>query len=326
MDLALVPFPKLSDYNFFVGELKNLEPVYGVLPFKPTSELFTDYAEKKRFIWMPKDTKATYNTDHDILELPVGAALIKNFYYKNVLPFNTTQIIETRLLIHQQTGWILADYVWNAEQTEAFLDNQGSTLPISWVAEDNTTQSINYVIPGSNACISCHSNNLDNFPIGIKPQNLNSMYTYADGAKNQLSKLVEFGYLEDNLPANITSVVDYNDTTKSLDLRVRSYFDINCAHCHEDGGSASYVEALRLPFYLTSDPVNMGVCVGTQSQPPGIPHGYIVAPNNVGNSVLYYEMNTNNTFWRMPRLGRTVIHTQGNALVEQWINSLPACE
>ena len=36
---------------------------------------------KKRFIWLPNGTKATYNGDDEILELPVGAALIKTFYY-----------------------------------------------------------------------------------------------------------------------------------------------------------------------------------------------------------------------------------------------------
>jgi hypothetical protein len=33
---------------------------------------------------MPVGTKATYNGDGNILELPVGAVLIKTFYYDNV--------------------------------------------------------------------------------------------------------------------------------------------------------------------------------------------------------------------------------------------------
>jgi hypothetical protein len=50
---------------------------------------------------MPKGTKATYNGDTKVLELPVGAVFIKTFYYDNVLPNNTTRIIETRLMIQK---------------------------------------------------------------------------------------------------------------------------------------------------------------------------------------------------------------------------------
>lgn len=73
MDLTQVPFVKLSDYNFFQGELKNQEPVLGVIPYKPESELFTDYAEKKRFVWMPIGSKATYVNDFSVLELRLEA-------------------------------------------------------------------------------------------------------------------------------------------------------------------------------------------------------------------------------------------------------------
>ncbi len=49
MDLTAVPHPKLSDYKFFDGPLKDLQPSYKVLPYKPASDLFSDYAYKSRF-------------------------------------------------------------------------------------------------------------------------------------------------------------------------------------------------------------------------------------------------------------------------------------
>ena len=39
-DLSQVPYAKLSDYRFFEGELKNLTPSIGVLPYQPSSEFF----------------------------------------------------------------------------------------------------------------------------------------------------------------------------------------------------------------------------------------------------------------------------------------------
>lgn len=326
LNLENVPYPKLSDYKFFQGNIKDQKPSYGVIPYKPTSELFTDYAKKSRFIWLPANAKATYISDFENLDLPVGSALIKNFYYNNFQPSNVAKIIETRVMIHKSNGWIFAEYVWNEEQTEAFLQNQGSTIPVSWKDDSNVIHTIDYQIPTPIQCLTCHSNNQQALPIGTKPQNLNSNFSYPEGTKNQLQKLIDFGYLENNLPANIVSVVDYNDVSKSLDLRVRSYFDINCAHCHQEGGNANYVNQLRFAFNQTEVPSKMGVCVSALTQIPGVPRGKIVNPGNIAESYLYFSMNTNLTFNRMPRLGRTIIHQEGIQLVEQWINSLPACE
>ena len=273
---------------------------------------------------MPNGTKATYSEDAEVLNLPVGSALIKTFYYNNVQPSNTTKIVETRVMIRKETGWIFAEYVWNNEQTDATLQTQGSTVSISWLDQNSTPQSIDYKTPSSNDCKMCHDNNGVSRPIGIKPQNLNNTFNYTSGAKNQLTKWVEFGYLENNLPATIVSTVDYKDTSKSLDLRVRSYFDINCAHCHQDGGNADYV-TIRMAFNQTTNSTKMGVCVGPALQIPGINHGLIVSPTNTSESTLLYMMSTNTPNFKMPRIGRTIAHQEGIQLVTEWINSLPAC-
>jgi uncharacterized repeat protein (TIGR03806 family) len=322
VDLTQVPYPKLSDYHFFDGELKNLTPSKGVVPYKPISELFTDYAEKKRFIWLPSDTKASYNSDEAILNLPIGAAIIKLFYYNNVQPNNDTKIIETRVMIKKTTGWIFAEYIWNSEQTDAFLTTQSTTREISW-KRNNFIRTINYKTPSISDCNRCHGEivTLNKYPIGIKPQNLNSSFNYSDGIKNQLEKLIEVGYLDNNLPPTITTVVDYNDVTKSLNLRVRSYFDANCSHCHIDGGEADHQD-LRFAFNQTIDPLKMGVGLSAEHFVPSY-NGRIVQPNSISQSILHYRVNTNtDTFYIMPPLGRSVTHTEGVQLIEDWINSL----
>lgn len=314
------PHPKLSDYNFFKGDIKLQNPSDELLPFAPLSTLFTDYAEKKRFVYIPKNAKATYVADDESLNLPIGAALVKTFYYDAVLPSNTTRIIETRLMIRKSTGWTFAEYVWNDEQTEAYLQMDGSTTAVSF-KHNGVTQNINYEIPSEAQCATCHNSGDQPLPIGIKPQNLNNLYTFADGSKNQLTKWIEKGFLASNLPANINSVVDYNDTSKDLNLRARSYFDINCAHCHHQDGSAYYVD-LRFAFNQSSDFSNLGVNQAAGIPVPGVSHGLIVSPNNAPESSLYYMMGTNNPVVKMPRLGRTIVHQEGLALVEAWINSL----
>ena len=324
-DLTQVPYPKLSDYHFFDGVLKNLQPSQGVLPYKPASELFTDYALKKRFVWMPKNTKATYVSDHSILNLPTGSVLIKVFYYTNVQPNNTTKIIETRLMIKKETGWIFAEYIWNANQTDALLTHQSTTRTINWKDENNTIQTVEYRTPEADyECNRCHStvNTTNTFPIGIKPQNLNFNYSYTNGNKNQLTQWIDVGYLENNLPNNIVSIVDYKDTSHSLNNRVRSYFDANCAHCHVAGGEAGHMN-LRFSFNETNNPSKMGVNRIAAHYLQGYDTNLIIKPGDFNQSILHYRISTeNDILYIMPPLGRTKKHIEGVNLIEDWIISL----
>lgn len=325
VDLTQVPYPKLSDYKFFVGEIKNQLPSYGVLPYKPASSLFTDYAQKARFVWMPNGTTATYNGDENNLELPVGAVLIKNFYYHNVQPTNETRIIETRLMIRKNEGWIFAEYVWNDEQTDAFLQTGGSFTSVTWLNENGVSQTVsNYRIPSEIECLTCHKQVSTPVPIGIKPQNLNTIYAYQNGLQNQLAKWVEMGYLSSTgLPNSITSVVDYSDSSQPLHLRVRSYLDINCAHCHSDLGQCSYRD-LRLSFVDTTTPSNLGICLPSIQPIEGSTS--IVEPGNHERSAMYLMLNTVEGNAMMPLIGRSVIHQEGVELIQQWINSLEGCQ
>lgn len=341
VNLSTVPYPKLSDYHFFVGDMKNQVPESDVLPYEPASYLFTDYAHKKRFVWIPKGMKATYDGDGNVLQLPIGSAIIKTFYYEKVQPLNTTKIIETRLMIRKADGWIFAEYVWNNDQTEAYLDMNGSNVSIDYKDENNILQSVpNYRIPNVVQCIICHKskqmvNNVEvdtYIPIGIKPQNLNFDYNYGNETKNQLTKWIEKGILQNNfsMPSEANTAIDYKDASKPLEKRVRSYLDINCAHCHQDNRHCDY-RPMRFSFTESGDiqngRANLGICVDTQDMqdfPPAL--SKIISPGNVNRSMLYYRLNTTNENFRMPLHGRTVIHTEGVNLLQQWINTLQPCQ
>ena len=227
-DMDAVPYQTLSEYNFFEGALSELNPVYGVLPYDLINPLFSDYAKKKRFIWMPSDVKAAYVNDFNVLDFPLGTILIKNFYYNNVLPNNERVIIETRLMINKPEGWVFANYVWNEEQTEATFDLNGSFKSFEWT-DNGTTRSVNYRIPAGPECHTCHKIGEVPIPIGPKPQNLNRLMNFDEGAKNQLDKLVEFGYLENNLPQNIYTMPAWDDESEKA--RVDEAVCVGCGIC-----------------------------------------------------------------------------------------------
>jgi uncharacterized repeat protein (TIGR03806 family) len=319
LDLSAVPYPKLSDYKFFIGEMKNLEPAYKVLPYDLNSSLFSDYALKKRFVWMPEGVQATYSSDGEILNFPTGTILIKNFYYDDVAPDNSTKIIETRLMIKRADKWIFATYVWNDEQTEAFLDMAGSDIRVTANINGEPTL-IKYRIPSEVECATCHKLNDNALPIGPKPQNLFKNYQYADGVQNQLEKWKKEGYLGGQVPTGVTATIDWADTTKPLSLRARSYLDINCAHCHRPGTSCGDMP-MNLAFNQTEIPANFGMCVEPHEFVTG-DQQYIIDGQDVENSLLYFRVSTVDKSEMMPNIGRSVIHNEGVILIEEWINSM----
>lgn len=323
-DIEAVPYQTLSEYNFFNGELKDLEPVYGVLPYDMITPLFSEYAKKKRFVWMPENVSASYVSDHDIIDFPLGTILIKNFYYDNILPNNTTKIIETRLQIRKEEGWVFANYVWNEEQTEASFDLSGSYQSINFIA-NGEPKSVNYQVPAASQCLTCHkTDNAEPMPIGVKPNSLNKAIAYANETKNQLQKWVEIGYLSDNVPESIATVVNWEDESEPLELRARSYLDINCAHCHADNRHCDY-RPVRFAYNETEDLVNTGVCVDADDVfDPALTK--IIEPGNSERSILSFRIKSVEQSTRMPLLARTIQHKEGIQLIDAWINSLTNCD
>lgn len=320
-DPAQVPYETLSEYNFFTGsDMAAHSPEEGVVPYDVITPLFADYAHKMRFVWMPDSVHATYQADDALLDFPENTVFLKTFYYDNVQPGNVRQILETRMLFKRNGEWEVAEYIWNDEQTEAHLDFNGKNVPIEWMNEDNELQSVTFRIPAEPECKTCHKTYGNTTPIGPKPQHLNKDYDYADGVKNQLAKWEEVGYLQEGYPLDITSVVPWDDETQDLAERFRSYMDMNCAHCHTEGGHCDY-RPIRLAYSENADLVNQGVCV-TADEWIGDSYTYIISAGDHQKSIMYVRMEATQEDIRMPLMGRTVKHEEGLELVREYIESL----
>lgn len=315
-----VPYDSLSAYNFYEGELANLDPVYGVIPYDVITPLFADYAHKKRFVWMPDNVSATYDGDDKLLEFPESAVLLKSFYYDNVQPDGVTKILETRMLFKRNGEWEFAEYVWNEEQTEAYLDYAGSSVPVEWMDENNELKSVNFQIPSESQCRTCHKSFGNPIPIGPKPQHLDKDYEYEEGVKNQLAKWEEFGYITDGYPLSIVATVPWDDETQDLSERFRSYMDMNCAHCHAEGGHCDY-RPMRLDYTENEDLIDQGVCIEAE-QFIGESFTYIISAGDPNKSVMHERMVSVEENVRMPLMGRTLQHVEGVELIKEYINSL----
>ena len=78
--LADTPPKLLSEYGFFINT-KDQITVPGVLPYELITSLFSDYAEKHRFLYVPKGKIAAYQ-ENSVFGFPVGSVLIKTFSYE----------------------------------------------------------------------------------------------------------------------------------------------------------------------------------------------------------------------------------------------------
>jgi uncharacterized repeat protein (TIGR03806 family) len=317
-------FDKLSEYHFFKGKMVALDGNEGVLPYDLITPLFTDYAEKSRFVWMPEGTAATYSKD-EVLDLPIGGVLIKNFYYdhdKTNLS-KGKRIIETRLLVRRADKWDALTYVWNDEQTEAFLEVAGDVKKVDWINEQGIAQTVNYVIPNKNQCKGCHDFKGELMPIGPKVRNLNKDYLYPEGSQNQLDKWASIGYLTGyNKSEEHGKVATWNDPSSgALADRALAYLEVNCGHCHRKEGPAG-VSGLSLMTYETN-PLSQGICKSPISAGAGTGgNSYDIVPGQPDKSILVYRMEINDPGARMPEIGRSIVHTEGVALIREWISAM----
>ncbi len=77
--LAKKPPKLLSEFGFF-DDLRAQKPAAGVVPFRLNTPLFSDNAQKFRFVHVPEGKAARYD-DTEAFEFPVGTALIKTFAF-----------------------------------------------------------------------------------------------------------------------------------------------------------------------------------------------------------------------------------------------------
>ena len=198
------PFGRLSQYALFAGDPKAQQPADGVIPYELNSALFSDYAEKYRFVKLPQGTHATYSREGPFV-FPVGTIIAKTFAFPHDArdPSRGRRLIETRILKHEPEGWVGLPYVWNKDQTEATLDVAGDMVDVSWIHTDGRPRTNNYIIPNANQCKGCHKSGENMVPIGPKARHLNRDYPYRDGTENQLAHWSRAGILAGALPESI---------------------------------------------------------------------------------------------------------------------------
>jgi uncharacterized repeat protein (TIGR03806 family) len=314
----------LSEYGFFEGNINEQRPAADVVPYALNAPLFSDYAQKLRFIRLPKGVAVDYNPD-SVLQFPVGTAIVKTFFYANDLRNEKKgrRLIETRLLLHEENGWVALPYVWNDAQTDATLEFAGGDATVVWTNEKGSKRELAYVIPNKNQCRGCHERGEVMTPIGPSARQLNGDFKYVEGVENQLinwkKRLILRGPLDDF--SNAPKAVNYSDAAAKLDDRARAYLDINCGHCHNSKGQAM-TSGLHLDWKTTDS-----TALGFLKTPVAAGKGsgnlkFDIVKGKPSESILVYRMRSTDAGEMMPELSRKLVHTEGVELIKEWIKSL----
>jgi uncharacterized repeat protein (TIGR03806 family) len=321
---ATAPKENLSEYGFFKGNIAEQSPVDGVIPYRLNTPLFSDYAEKLRFLKIPTGLTVAYN-DKDVLDFPVGTTIIKTFYYPNDFRdvSKGRRLMETRLLVHEEKGWKALEYVWNDEQTDAVLEVAGDSKEVTYTYLDGKVKKQQYSIPNLNQCKGCHNREEVMTPIGPSVRQLNGDLNYGEVSENQLVHLKSIGILT-GMPElkDCPKIAVWNKPeTGNLEDRARAWLDINCAHCHNPKGPAM-TSGLNLSVHETNP-----TAMGFDKSPVAAGRGsgnrlYDIVKGKPEESILVYRIESTDSGIMMPEVGRKVTHKEGLELVSNWIKSL----
>lgn len=294
----------LSAFGFFDGGPD--KPSSRLIPYSLHTPLFSDYAAKQRFIYLPAGAKPTVDADGK-LQFPVGSALIKSFGY----PRNdgALNVLETRLLLRRADGWVALPYVWRADHSDADLRVGGTRIPVSFRTPSGNSMQISYAVPNKNQCKQCHSSHGAIMPIGPVAQNL--VFPRTGDKKAILGNLA------------VNAETAWDDLKAPVSARASAYLRVNCGHCHSPGGSASN-SGLFFDKPMT-DPAHYGI--GKRPVAAGRGSGddnFVIEPGHPERSILIYRMKSTDPGIAMPELGRSTVHEEGVALLEKWISGLSA--
>jgi hypothetical protein len=278
------------------------------LLFEPTYRLWSDGADKRRWVRLPPGTRID-SGDMDHWVLPIGTKLWKEFSRGGTL-------LETRLVERYGDGaddYWMGSFVWNAAQTEA-------TFAIDGAQDVNGTT---HDAPPQELCGSCHRGDVGRV-LGFSAL---QMSRPADGERvgPTLADLQARDLLSAPPAAGEPPYAVPGDVTTATAL---GYLHANCGHCHNENGTAW--PDTQMVMRLATGEHDAATCglvqslVGRRLQYwQGGAITLRVAPGAPDESAVVARMSVRTPKVQMPPLATEVVDPEGLALLRAWITALP---
>jgi uncharacterized repeat protein (TIGR03806 family) len=313
------PFPPLLSGTGLLLDARRGTWAPGLVPFQVNAPLWSDHARKTRFFTVPDGTTLGFHPV-EAWTLPVGSVVVKHFemLMDETMP-GSLRRLETRVLVHQQSGWNGGTYRWNAAQTDAALigDRAQEVLSVRDPAWPGGTRVQTWTFPSSSDCRQCHTAAAGHL-LGLNTLQCNR--PLVPTPLNQLDLLAGMGYFDRPVgpPDQYGHLLDPALHRGTLGGHARSYLAANCASCHRPGGVMQGEIDLR---FTTPDAHTGLLFVRPTRGQLGLPDPFRIHPRVPENSVLLHRMARLDAA-RMPILGSHLIDGRAIALLSAWIRGM----
>lgn len=296
-------FPERLSATGCVDPADPKKPAPGLVSYGVNSELWSDGAEKHRWMAIPDGTTIAVGPDGDF-DFPVGTVLVKEFRIGG-------KRVETRLLERHDDGeWAGYSFEWDDAESDAFLLPSGKTK----VVGDAT-----WSFPSRTECMRCHTAAAGRtLGLEIGQQNGDHVYATTNRLANQLKTLDHIGMF--SAPVGDPASLGWYPPPFSaapLDARARSYLHANCSHCHRPEGGAPR-SSMDLRFFAAD---TKACNVVPEIDDLGVPDARLLAPGAPERSIVSIRVHATDAR-RMPPLATRVVHAEGAALLDEWIRGL----
>ena len=343
------PFDFLSEAGLY-SDIENHVIAPGVLEFEPEFKLWSDGAEKRRWIRLPPGGQIN-TTNMGSWRFPVGTILYKEF--SDPL---TGKRLETRVIQRRASGPpYYASFIWNEDDTEAVFDSTPSNqdpvdIPDGCAECDSPPCDVFptscHVVPRQNQCNECHGGETHNV-LGFSAVQLSH-----DGPGLTLTQLAEEGLLTVPPPPGVTFPVPGT----AVERAAIGYLHANCAHCHAPNASQNVcfsltnpggaggmqarvmpgddeVEDTQIFRFAVDQPLRYWIG-GIEGNHTDTTTGELITrriePGDAERSAVWYRMSVRefgqllpfNDHQQMPTTGTNEVDEVGLGAVETWINSL----
>jgi uncharacterized repeat protein (TIGR03806 family) len=304
-DMGAGNFPQKLSLTGCVDPNDPTRPAGGLIPYEVNAPLWSDGADKRRWLAIPDGTQIHVNSDGH-WALPIGSVLMKEFSLNG-------QRLETRLLVRHDDGdWAGYTYVW---------DDNGADATLIDGRVQKTVGAQTWTFPGRTDCLACHTVAAGR-QLGPDTRQFNRNIVYPGGRfANQLDTLAHLGMLDTTI-TNPGAFVSYTGSDP-VEVRAKTYLHANCAHCHRPGSTAS--NSTDANFLFDTALHDMNVCNVDPTQGNlGITGAKLFAPGDPSKSLMSVRMNRTDEY-RMPKVGSSVVDPVGTMLMGAWITSVQTC-
>ncbi len=310
------PFPRrLSETGLFTN-VEELLPARGLVPYSVNVPLWSDGADKERYVAMPAGAKIDFSADGH-WKFPLGTVLVKTFTLENT-PGRPARRLETRLLVKAGHGWNGYTYVWNHGQTDADLLDGAAAREVAKPGQADGRMS--WYFPSRSDCNACHTKTAG-FALGLNTRQMNRVHDYGDVSANQLAMFDALGLFSQRLakyPHDFDAYPEWGSRTADTASLARAYLDVNCALCHAPGGTG----VAKADFRFHTPLAKAGVLNETPGQLRlGAVDSAVVVPGAPQRSELLLRLMVRGP-GRMPTLATSEIDWEAVRVLGEWISGL----